>query len=246
MNCGQVRNQLVYYVEDTLSERRKRAVERHLSDCSLCRNEISSIRDLKKLIAALEPPKRDWDSFNWKLSRELAHEETPTAKALPWLPALPLASVAAVAAAVIIALVVSVRLQENRTPLDESATTQTSRIQTTLDELETGDFESEAGSNLKLALADLSEDEVERVGENLPLLVVETQQVSSEEIVYGDIYEQGLYDLLDDLTSEECDELYQNLETIGAGRRKGTNSGARRDLNNKYGFVIPGTTKNLT
>jgi hypothetical protein len=246
MNCGQMRNQLVYYVENALSERRKRAVARHLSDCPLCQDELSSIRDLRERLASLEPPKRDWDSFNWRLSRELAKEETPTTRALPWLPALPLAGIAAVAVVIIVSLVVSARLQEHRTPIGESATTQNSYIQTRLDELETGDFESESGGALKLALADLSEEEAERVDENLPLLAVEAQQASSEEIIYGNIYEQGLYDLLEDLTSEECDDLYENLEAIGASRRNGTNNGARRDLNNRYGFVILSTTKNLT
>ena len=97
MNCKKAKKLLVYYVEESLADGRRKAVENHLSQCERCRAELSEIQKLKENLLSLDAPEPGadfWRDFDGRLAQELATEEAsaPTrgfaAGPLSWQPRL--------------------------------------------------------------------------------------------------------------------------------------------------------------
>ncbi len=216
MKCERVKKLLVDYIEDALSRRKRQAIELHLSNCPLCSEEFLSIRRLRERLSSLEPPDRDsrfWENFNARLSGKLAQEEASVSRRPDWLPMRPLAAAAAVAIALAVSLVFSARLHERQIATNESGTPSASE-EIDMSEWEVAVSDSYGDSEMRLALANLSAEEIGELDESLPTLADESKQTTSDEVALDRIYEQGMYDLLDELTSEECEELYSELDAI--------------------------------
>ncbi len=218
MNCVRVRKALVDYSEDALAVRKRLRVERHLSECEACRSELSKIEQVKETILSLEVPERDaefWRGFDKRLSQRLAGEQAaPALRRSSWQPKLALATALAVAVLFVLGLLVLPELLEWRRTTPELIP-QTTRLET----VESGDVEPElldtyASAEDMLALADLSSEEIEQVADDASLLLGEDWQLASDEEVIDDMYEQSVYDFMDDLTSEEYEEMYDMLESI--------------------------------
>ena len=219
MNCAKIKKLLVDYAEDSLSRRTGLAVERHLSRCEACRSELSKIKELKQSLLSLDEPERDdefWQSFNRRLAQKLVSEkEAAVARRPSWLPGFSYS--AAAVALIIVVLVFFPRLREWRQTISE-VSPEPKDVET----VEVSDLEIEqyvySDDDVRLALADLSSDEIGRVEENLFLLIEESWESTPEDIVLDNGYERSIYgfieDLSEDLSLEEYEEVYEELTSI--------------------------------
>ncbi|NQU07683.1 MAG: zf-HC2 domain-containing protein [Candidatus Abyssubacteria bacterium] len=213
MNCPDAKKLLVDYSEDTLSERKRRAVESHLSGCELCRGELSQIERLKERLSSMEAPEPDekfWQRFGGKLSRRLEGEEAPSGRRLSWQVGAPLAAVAAAAIVVVLSLLVfsgKDRLPQTGPELVREAPS--------VGTIQPGD--ATGYDEFILALADLdigSNGDMEQETENMFFLIEEDLQSVPDDMVSYDIYEQTIDDYLDDLSPEELEDVYESLASI--------------------------------
>ncbi len=220
MNCPDANKLLVDYSEDALSERKRRAVESHLSGCELCRGELSQIEKLKERLSSMEAPEPDaefWQRFGRKLSRRLEGEEAPSGRRLSWQVGAPLAAVAAAAIVVILSLLVF--SGKDRLPQTGPELVRETRGLETIERPgpETESAGATGYDEFMLALADLdigSNGDMEQEAENMFLLIEEDLQSVPDDMVSYDIYEQTIDDYLDDLSPEELEDVYEGLASI--------------------------------
>lgn len=218
MNCVRTRRALVDYAEDELAERKRLRIERHLSGCEACRSELSRIEEVRQSILSLEAPERDaefWRGFNVRLSQRLASEAAaPAIRSSLWRPKLAFATAAMVAVLFALGLVVLPKVLEWRRTTPELVP-QTTRLETIeSDDLEPELLEAYAYDENMLALAELSSEEIEQIAGEASLLLGEDWQPASDEQVIDGMYEQSIYDYLDDLAPEEYEEIYDMLQSI--------------------------------
>lgn len=217
MNCDKAQKILVDYAEGALGEAKRRVVERHLSECVQCRSELSQIESLKQSVLALESPERDaefWRRFNNKLSQRLAEQETVAAGRRPaWRAGLPLAAAAAAALVIVTLLIFAAR--DNAPGPSIQLASETSGVDVTepaapmLEAINANIF-----SDMFSAEADFSNGDIEQVAEDMFLLVEEDLTAVPEEMVLSVIYEQSIYDLLEGLSAEEFEDVYEGLASI--------------------------------
>jgi len=204
MNCERAKKMLVEYSEGALAEGKRRAVESHLAGCEACRGELSQM------------PERDaefWRRFSDRLSQRLADEEpAPARRPLLWRAGLPIAATAAVA--LVVAILVF------RGPVEPpAAVPDIARRAVPAVAVEPADVgyeifgENSYGESL-LAMVDYSNGDIEDVAEDMFLLIEEDLQAVSEDMIPYDIYEQSIYDFLDDLSPDELDDVYEGLASI--------------------------------
>jgi hypothetical protein len=218
MNCVRARRALVDYAEDALADRKRLRVERHLSECEACRSELSEIEKVRESILSLEAPERDaefWRGFSGRLSQRLASEgAAPAVRSSLWRPKLSFATAAVVTVLFVLGLVVLPRVLEWRRTAPELAP-KTTRLETVeSDDVEPELLDTYAYDEDMLALAALSSEEIEQLAGEAFLLLGEDWQPASDEQVIDDMYEQSMYDYLDDLAPEEYEEMYDMLESI--------------------------------
>lgn len=219
MRCERARNVLVEYSEDLLPEDRRRAVEAHLSDCESCRRELEGIEKLKQSILLLDLPERDsefWQAFTDKLSHRLAEEEAVTAsRGLSWRSGFPLAAaVAGMIALVAVLLFFVVKGEWDHDGISRVAR-ETSDVEfsgQTASDLQI--FEDDIYFEPLLAQVDPFNGYDEQQAEDIFLLIEEDLFAAEEEMVVDSIYEQDIYDLLEDLSHEEFEEMYDDLASI--------------------------------
>lgn len=79
MKCEKVNKKLNDYITGTLGEKEKDRIERHLSDCPICTEELALTREFESLLNAMEPaepPAELWDN----IKKEIGKTETTPAK----------------------------------------------------------------------------------------------------------------------------------------------------------------------
>ncbi len=228
MNCKKINALLVDYLEGVLAARQGEAIEKHLSQCERCREDLSLIEKVREELVSLEAADAGdefWQNFNRKLSQKLAAEEAPTSHPgfnLGYLAGRPRIAIAAgVMTTLLIAVLAGAAFFLTMPEPPGGAPTippvamnshDTERIDPNGFEIEflldTGDD----GTDLDSAeLSDLSEEEMDTIEEQLFLLMGEDLASASEDMVPDDIYEQTVYDLLDELSYEEVETLYRKL-----------------------------------
>jgi hypothetical protein len=226
MNCKKAKKLLLDYSEDSLAGDKRRAVDNHLSRCELCRSELAQMEKLKQRILSLESPEHDadfWRNFDGKLAQKLAGEaEYPAHGGLaarhPLLRQPGVAFAAAATTILLIAVLAVIGLVVFPAPPRQPGTMPDIAWDT--DELAIIDLENveiefflENGDNgTEALLADLSDEDMEMLEDDIVLLLEEEDlQSASEDMVLDDIYEQTVYDSLDALSLEEIEELYNRL-----------------------------------
>jgi len=216
MNCERAKKMLVEYSEGVLAEGKKSAVESHLAGCEACRGELSQIERLKGSLLSLDVPERDaefWRRFSDRLSQRLVDEEpAPAKRPLLWRAGLPIAATA------VAALVVAILMF--RGPVEPpAAVPDVARRAVPAVAVESADVgyetfgENGYGESL-LAMVDYSNGDIEEIAEDMFLLIEEDLQAASEDMIPYDIYEQSIYDFLDDLSPDELDDVYEGLASI--------------------------------
>ncbi len=222
MNCASVRKLLVDYSEGALAGSKVPAVERHLSRCELCSRELSKIEELKESILSLGAPERDadfWLEFNRKLSQRLADTERGAAdRRLLRRPGFTFA--AGVATVLLIVWLTVMWLIAFPGSPERGETATLARKASRAGIIGLDDVQPELllpytyddGANP--ALADMSGEEMEQFAEDMLLLIEESWQPASDEIVLDAIYEQSIYDMVEDLSAEEFEEVYESLESV--------------------------------
>ncbi len=224
MNCEKARRLLVDYVEDALGASRRQAVEEHVAGCEACQGELSQIESLKESIGSLAAPERDaefWRRFDSRLSQRLSEEEPAVATRMRlWRVGLPLAA----AAALVIASVLVFRETGRPPAVVNNVAQQTEPGQAprempaeaaVVDDVDYELSEAESYAELLLAMADYSDGDLEEeIAEEMLALIEEDMQAVSEDMAPYDLYEQSIYDYLEDLSSEELEEMYEGLASI--------------------------------
>ena len=225
MNCANIQRILVDYSEDSLGGGKRRAVESHLSGCEACRAELVRIEKVKESVRSLDTPERDaefWSRFDKKLSLRLADVETETAgRRSSWRVWRPLAAAAGVAALVVASLVmfrgsdydgaapaVQVAVKAPEAP----ETYEFDEVEIAMSELES--LDDEWLDEMLLAQADFSNGDFDWDADDMLSLIEEDLSAASEEVVLEYIYEQSMYDFLEDLSDEEFEEAYVGLASI--------------------------------
>ena len=232
MNCARIKRILVDYSEDSLGDGKMRLVERHLSGCEACRAELEGIETLKESVRSLDAPERDaefWSRFDDELTLRLARTEEEKFIHGPRRWALiPLA--AAAAALIVVSLVmfggadddgvapgVNVAVKSSEAPEVPAApevaeADEVDEVESAMAELEM--LDDEMLDDILLAQADLSNGEIDWDADDMLSLIEEDLSEASEEMVLEGIYEQSVYDFLEDLSEEEFEEAYVGLASI--------------------------------
>lgn len=217
MRCKRVRQLLVDYMEDVVSFRKRKAIERHLSDCEDCERELRAIEKTKQDVLSLGILERDsefWERFNTKLSQRIAEEIPETAPRT--LPVPRVSAAGAVFAALLIlicgALIYrySDRGEHAIEPLSQPRLAESA--ETVLPE-PADILYSPTYDESMLALSYLDTDESDELFSEL---VIEEEGVSTlpTSFVLNDFYEPAVDDFVDEMSAEEIDTLYESLEFI--------------------------------
>jgi len=218
MNCDKVRRLLVDYSEELLAEGKRRAVEEHVLKCQGCRSELVRIERVRQDLLSLEAPARDaefWERFSAKLLRRLPEEGPAEARRrLSWQTALPLAAAVAVAVLVMVSLVIFMGKDSGRVSTLQLADEVSGADSTELAMLELEALEEEVFIETFLAQADFTNGELEEYEDEMFSLIEDDLLDLSEEMITYDIYEQSIYDYLDDLSEEELEDVYESLASI--------------------------------
>lgn len=110
MSCHRIRDELSAYLDDTLSQRRRRPVEQHLKSCADCRRELDALRSVvdaaRSLPLEIRPPRDLWP----EIAGRLPTRRSPRSGPLPLAPAPSKPWRLQLAAAVLALLVLSVPL----------------------------------------------------------------------------------------------------------------------------------------
>ncbi len=218
MKCDKVKRVLVDYSEDSLGASRRRAVEEHLSGCERCRNELAKIECVKEEILSIETPEPDaqfWRQFDEKLSRRLDREIVEGAVASGrrslWRFEIPLAATGVAALALGLFLVFS-----GNGPVSESPQQQTNEI-VTAEAIGQSDSEfSEDDIFIEMLMAENGsfDGDIEQDAEEIYSLIEDDLIDAPEEIILSDIYEETIYDIIEGLSEEELEEVYDGLASI--------------------------------
>jgi len=218
MNCAKAKKMLVDYTESLLPDRKRLAVEQHLSGCELCRAELAHIERLKESIRSLETSEREpefWERFNRKLSRAL--EETGKQAPAPvpvWTSRkLTFATAAVIGLVVILGLVVFPRLSHYEKETPRIASQGAVLTPATSEQTSPESSATYASNGIMLALGDLSSEELESVNEEVFDLMEEDLQPISDDLFLGDSYNGSLYDVIEDLSLDESETVYEILES---------------------------------
>jgi hypothetical protein len=218
MNCEKAKRILVDYAEGLLGDGKRQALEEHLSSCETCKGELEQIEMLKEGVLALEAPERDaefWRRFDNKLSRRLDEEETVVGTLeFRRRAVLPLAAAVAVAVLAVVSLLMFGMRGSGLAPApqlaaDAPAGNGADSLLWELDAASENIFD-----DTLLAQADSSNSDIEQAEEDLFLLVEEDLGAVPDEVVVYSIYEPTIDDLLDDLSDEEFEEIYNDLASI--------------------------------
>ncbi len=103
--------QLSAYLDRELTPEEEAAVRRHLADCASCREELSRLERMRRLLAGL--PERPLPESFWPdLQRALARRREPTWRT--WLAGRHIRPAAALAAAAVVILLLLVPLARGR------------------------------------------------------------------------------------------------------------------------------------
>jgi hypothetical protein len=224
MNCKKSKKLLLDYMENSLADERRAAVESHLSQCERCRAELSQLERLKKDLQSLETPEQGtefWEHFNARLAQKLASEEVSTtghglrSGTLLGQPRFALAAglmtILLVALLAVAGLVISQNTNKPETTIPDIALD--SREMATIDikNMEVEFFLKNGTNGTDLTLSDVSDDEMESIEDEIMSLMEEDLASASEDMVPDDIYEETVYDLLDELSYEEIEQVYKKL-----------------------------------
>jgi hypothetical protein len=218
MNCEKAKQILVDYSEGSLGEGKRRAVEGHLSNCEACKGELEQIESLKESVLSLESPERDaefWRRFENKLSQKLNEEET-IAGTLGFRrrATLPLAAAASVALLAVISLLIFGLQNFRPAPAPQLATETTEGDEIDSILLEMDALDEDIFSDTLLAQVAFSNGDIEQEEEDMFLLVEEDLAAVPDEIVLYDIYEPTMDDLLEELSDEEFEDVFDGLTSI--------------------------------
>ncbi len=212
MNCRTSQRLLVDFLEESLSNRKRRLMQQHLNSCPNCREELEELGSLREEVRLSKAPERteaEWASFQQALMQKVA-ESVPSRLARP--SARLIIAAAAVACAVVVLMLF--RLPASKHQQESAPTVSTAEAGAG----QAHPFEpAETGSGKEktfLARAALSEQErvelTDAAGEALP----DETSDAIEGISGNSFYDVSLYDELDDLSPQECDEVLQKLEAI--------------------------------
>ena len=73
MKCEKVKKKLNDYIAGSLKGRESKIIEKHLSDCSICTEELAFIKEIESLfteIDCVEPPQELWDSIKRRIETD--------------------------------------------------------------------------------------------------------------------------------------------------------------------------------
>ena len=71
MECEQIRDELVMFLDNEVSDEKREAIQAHLDNCADCSRELESLRSVKQLCQDWKdiPPSREWTlEFRRKLA----------------------------------------------------------------------------------------------------------------------------------------------------------------------------------
>ena len=74
MDCNEIRALLSLYIDEMLEIDQMKDVEKHLSDCTVCREEYESIHEIHSLLGQLEEVPLP-ESFDLRLKKALQEEK---------------------------------------------------------------------------------------------------------------------------------------------------------------------------
>jgi len=119
--CSQFESQGVSYLYDELSEEKIQAFEVHLQDCSICQNQLASMRQTLSIMDRRTVPSPDeifWKSFDAKLSEAIA-EKPKNVRLIgsPWVQGL------AAVAILVIGVLIGKNLSHPEVPLAKAPIT---------------------------------------------------------------------------------------------------------------------------
>lgn len=213
MTCNRVNDLLVDYAEDTLSVRKRAAVDDHLSTCEVCRSDLSQIEALKADILSVETPKCDavfWERFNRKLSQKLAEIEEPAAgRRFILRPQFSLAAAMVILVLLSIGILRGVRESGDEVPEPDPETAWLAAIEP--DDLETGLFISDNYDETDVYLSDSDYQIVEQLADEILMMANGDVDALFEESMFEDSYDEILDEMLENLSEEEFEELYRRM-----------------------------------
>ena len=224
MNCKKSKKLLLDYLEDSLTHDKREAVKNHLSQCEHCAAELAQLERLKEGLLSLDVPEQGpdfWEKFNASLSEKLAAEEMPAADhgiipgAILGQPRLALAAgvmtILLVAALAVAGLVLSQNTNRPEATIPDIALDFSQMSTAEIENLNVEFFLKNGTNGTESALSDVSDEEMESIEDELMVLMEEDLASASEDMVSDDIYEQTVYDLLDELSYEEIEEVFKEL-----------------------------------
>lgn len=126
--CNAIRDILLDYCEEELSDQGRRRVEAHLAECSGCAGELARLRAIRDRVESLpvpEPSAESWDAFGESVRRRIALLPPPRPslgrRLLDWLrEAQFLQPVPALGAAVALGLLLAVGLVHTPRPVERT------------------------------------------------------------------------------------------------------------------------------
>jgi len=224
MNCKKTKMLLLDYMEDSLAHNKREAVKNHLSECEQCRAELSQLERLKEDLLSLEAPERGtdfWENFTARLSQKLAAEEaSPAGRAfrpgtILGQPRFALAAgamtILLIAMLAVAGLVISQNITKPGATIPDIALDSREMAMIDIENLEVEFFLKNGTNGTDLTLSDLSDEEMESIEDELMVLMEEDLASASEDMVPDDIYEQTVYDFLDELSYEEIEQVCKKL-----------------------------------
>jgi hypothetical protein len=115
MNCGEIKRLLSEYVDETLDTKTKELVEKHLSTCQDCQQEVASLRMLISDLGSMEsvaPPKDFLDQLHERMRQRLWLSKALRVLVLPLQVKLPMKLAGAAVMAVLVFAIFQVQKGE--------------------------------------------------------------------------------------------------------------------------------------
>jgi hypothetical protein len=225
MKCGKVRKKLVDYSEGMLGEAGRPAVERHLAGCEPCRNELSELEGLKKDLLSLKKPEKDstrgaefWERFDESLSRRLMGElekealaEIGRRRSIRF----GLSPAAANVAVLVLILIFIIMGAERLGDAPRENEVGSPGVDVGRQEIVDASLSDEEIIEYFLSDEDdYSDNGYDAASEELALLMGDDLIEQVDEMVLSEIYEQGIYEYMEDFSDEELEDFYEGLASI--------------------------------
>jgi len=215
MNCRKARDLLVDYMEGLLPTRRKKGVQQHLALCESCRTEHERMQHLHRSLQSLSvpaPDATDWERFQRRLNEQLAQSSLAPQRARSIKPALKLL----IPAAAMVSLVIVLFLFSGKLPWgapDRVSVSGTGAGQEVSQPAAQHNGSSTTAEFL-VALANLPGAELDQLEDEATFLMDDEAGMGLPGAVVSEMFTDGAFEEVEELTLEEYDELIEGLGSI--------------------------------